>query len=986
MNKKKLKKLTLATGVALGSAFVSLSLIAKKKKGESVYDNDPGQKNSMSGKRVKFVKDDTDDENADGIKGHLIEVGLSGSKADFYGRYVKRGIDITLSFVGLVVLSPLYAGIALAIKIDDPGPVFFTQKRVGQNKEYFKLHKFRSMKMSTPHDVPTHMLENPEQYITRVGKFLRKYSLDELPQIWDIFIGNMSVIGPRPGLWNQDLLIAERDKYGANDVKPGLTGWAQINGRDELEIPDKAKLDGEYVEKQSFLFDVKCFFGTMRSVAGAEGVVEGGTGVKDRVNRHYTDGKTDQELIGNIGFSEAVTVDTNAHKRVLVTGAGSYIGEKFREYAAENYGHNLEIDEVDMLDPSWREFDFSPYDIVYHVAGIAHADVGNVSDEVKEKYYAVNTDLAVEVAEKTKDAGVKEFIFMSSMIVYGESAPYGKPKVVAKASVPKPANFYGDSKLQADVAVRDLADENFKVIVLRPPMIYGKGSKGNYPTLAKLARKLPVFPKVDNERSMLYIGNLCEFLCQIMLVKSPDNSVVLLPQNGEWSNTGELVQEIAEANGKRLRRFRILNPAVLVGSKVPGKIGALVNKAFGNNCYAHGMSIYEGIDYQNISLRDSIKKIESIQSTASTNKTANRVCIINCFDTYEHRVDLLHNYFKSTGAQVQIYTSDYLHFEKCKRTDSKEDFIFFNTIPYTRNISFQRLKSHMILAKNIFKEIEKHDFDLLWILIPPNSFVKKAAKYKKKHRDVKIIFDILDLWPETMPIFKFKDLPPFRYWQGLRNKHLDAANEIVIECNLYETKLPQSINREKIHTIYLARERKEFHSKLNLPEDRIALCYLGSINNIIDITAISDLIMKLKKYKPVQIHIVGDGEKKNKLIEACKLACAEVIYHGKVYDVEEKRRIFDSCHYGLNIMKKSVFVGLTMKSIDYFEAGLPIINNIKGDTWDIVEKEGIGFDLTPSTDFKKVALYEIGMRKRARAFFENNLSIERFEESVKTVK
>ena len=195
-----------------------------------------------------------------------------------YKRFFKRAIDVFMSFFGLVLLSWLYIILSLAIIIDDPGPVFFTQKRVGQGKTHFKLHKFRSMKMSTPHDIPTHMLDNPDQYITRVGKLLRKFSLDELPQIWDIFIGKMSIIGPRPALWNQYDLIEERDKYGANDVKPGLTGWAQINGRDELEIPVKAKLDGEYVERMSFWFDVKCFFGTIASVLKHDGVVEGGTG------------------------------------------------------------------------------------------------------------------------------------------------------------------------------------------------------------------------------------------------------------------------------------------------------------------------------------------------------------------------------------------------------------------------------------------------------------------------------------------------------------------------------------------------------------------------------------------------------------------------------------------------------------------------------------------------------------------------------------
>lgn len=199
-----------------------------------------------------------------------------------YKIFLKRILDIILSAAALLLLSWLYLVIILAIKIDDPGHAFFTQKRVGKNKTYFTLHKFRSMKMSTPHDIPTHQLDNPEQYITRVGRFLRKSSLDELPQVWDIFIGKMSVIGPRPALWNQDDLIAERDKYSANDVRPGLTGWAQINGRDELEIPVKAKLDGEYVQKLSFGFDVKCFIGSIITVFKRDGVVEGGTGTLNK--------------------------------------------------------------------------------------------------------------------------------------------------------------------------------------------------------------------------------------------------------------------------------------------------------------------------------------------------------------------------------------------------------------------------------------------------------------------------------------------------------------------------------------------------------------------------------------------------------------------------------------------------------------------------------------------------------------------------------
>lgn len=205
-----------------------------------------------------------------------------------YKSFVKRLIDILLSGIGIVILIPVWLILAIAIKIDDPGPIFFRQKRIGKDKNgeirYFHILKYRSMKTSTPKDTPTHLLENPEQYITKVGGFLRKTSLDELPQIFNIFRGEMSIIGPRPALWNQEDLYAERAKYGANDVVPGLTGWAQINGRDELEIDVKAKLDGEYAAAlnagkfKGFAMDVKCFFGTIVSVLKHDGVVEGGTG------------------------------------------------------------------------------------------------------------------------------------------------------------------------------------------------------------------------------------------------------------------------------------------------------------------------------------------------------------------------------------------------------------------------------------------------------------------------------------------------------------------------------------------------------------------------------------------------------------------------------------------------------------------------------------------------------------------------------------
>ncbi len=270
----------------VGALFAAMTAVAIIKKPGSVYKHNLEARNPMEGKKVRFVEDASVPANADGVCGRLEAVGCTSHTQTAYEKYVKRCLDVVLSFGGMVVLSPVFLALGLWIVIDDPGPVLFTQKRIGKDKQYFKLHKFRSMRMSTPHDRPTHMLENPEQYITRAGRFIRAHSLDELPQIWDIFVGNMSVVGPRPALWNQDLLIAERDKYGANDIKPGLTGWAQINGRDELEIADKAKFDGEYAEQmragKGMAMDVKCFLGSLGVFGGDKSVVEGGVGEMKR--------------------------------------------------------------------------------------------------------------------------------------------------------------------------------------------------------------------------------------------------------------------------------------------------------------------------------------------------------------------------------------------------------------------------------------------------------------------------------------------------------------------------------------------------------------------------------------------------------------------------------------------------------------------------------------------------------------------------------
>lgn len=584
---------------------------------------------------------------------------------------LKRTIDVVLSGGAIVVLSPVLGLLALAIKLDSKGPVLFKQKRVGKDKELFEIYKFRTMRTDTPSDMPTHMLKDPNQFITKTGKLLRKTSLDELPQIFNIFIGKMSIIGPRPALWNQDDLIAERDKYHANDVTPGLTGWAQINGRDELEIDVKAKFDGDYVNEMGLKMDIKCFLATIGSVLLGDGVVEGGTGELEETvdtqivdpEKIYKEAKIGAAVVGTAGVvgltglgltykylkSKDNKKDNKSHKglllsslalgyvtyttyinvkrkvqlqdnfvneeelkqtnldkhlplkKVLITGANSYIGESVEKWL-NNSDNEYEVDTLDMLDPNWKEFDFSKYDTVFHVAGIAHTDVGNVSEEVKQKYYQVNTDLTLEVANIAKNAKVRQFIFMSSMIVYSGCGTTH----ITKDTKPKAENFYGDSKLQADLKLQEMNDDSFKVVVVRPPMIYGKGSKGNYPQLVKLATKLPVFPIVNNKRSMLHIDNLCEF---IKLMIDNEESGVFFPQNSKYTNTSDMVQMIASVKGHRIIMLPGTSLSIKLLENVPGKIGGLAKKAFGDSYYDMSLSEYKD-EYRVNGLRNTIEKTE----------------------------------------------------------------------------------------------------------------------------------------------------------------------------------------------------------------------------------------------------------------------------------------------------------------------------------------------------------------------------------------
>ena len=554
---------------------------------------------------------------------------------------LKRTIDVVLSGGAIVVLSPVLGLLALAIQLDSKGPVLFKQKRVGKDKELFEIYKFRTMRTDTPSDMPTHMLKDPNQFITKTGKLLRKTSLDELPQIFNIFTGKMSIIGPRPALWNQDDLIAERDKYHANDVTPGLTGWAQINGRDELEIDVKAKFDGDYVNEMGLKMDIKCFLATIGSVLLGDGVVEGGTGeLEETVDTQIVDPeKIDKEakigaavvgtagavgltglgltykyfknkddkknkkshnglLLGTLvlGYT-AYTAYVNEKrkvqlqdnfinddelkptkenkklslKRVLITGANSYIGESVEKWL-NNSNNEYEMDTLDMLNPNWKEQDFSKYDIVFHVAGIAHQ---KETEENKHLYYEVNRDLAIEVAKKAKDAKIKHFIFMSSMSVYG--LEYSN-ELINKETKTQPTTNYGKAKLQAEQGIMELADNSFVVSILRPPMVYGDNCPGNLTKLFNVVRKFHVFPIINNERSSISIEKLCYEVEKIIIEAKTD---IYLPQNNNYMCTYEMVKRQMYLEGVRVIYLPLTSPFIKL---LIGKI-SLVSKAFGDLKY-----------------------------------------------------------------------------------------------------------------------------------------------------------------------------------------------------------------------------------------------------------------------------------------------------------------------------------------------------------------------------------------------------------------
>lgn len=320
-----------------------------------------------------------------------------------------------------------------------------------------------------------------------------------------------------------------------------------------------------------------------------------------------------------------------------------------------------------------------------------------------------------------------------------------------------------------------------------------------------------------------------------------------------------------------------------------------------------------------------------------------KAIIVSSSLSYLERTELLKQAYERKGYETTVVMTNFVHASKTYLSEEKEGYVYIETKPYYKNLSPARLYSHFMFARDAFRWISSIEVDLIHVLIPANSLAREADKYKKKHPNVKLYMDFIDLWPETMPIRHFKNAFPFQIWRNLRDKHLGRTDKIYCECDLYRDVLGVTQNSH-YKTLYWAKNEPGIESKPGLSETHIDLCYLGSINNIIDMDLIVEMCKEISAIKPTRLHIIGAGEKKEDFLKMLKDNQVLVCDYGAVYDEEKKQKIFDQCHFGLNIMKPTVCVGLTMKSLDYFRAQLPIINSIQGDTTSLVNEYKIGFN------------------------------------------
>lgn len=366
---------------------------------------------------------------------------------------------------------------------------------------------------------------------------------------------------------------------------------------------------------------------------------------------------------------------------------------------------------------------------------------------------------------------------------------------------------------------------------------------------------------------------------------------------------------------------------------------------------------------------------------------------ISCFNAYDNRIKLVEKFLMNNGYNCEYITSNFDHIKKDFFIVDRNNATQIEVKPYYKNLSIKRLISHYMFSKKALREVERIKPDMLYVMLPPNSLTWFASQYKKKHK-VKLIFDIFDLWPETFPANNSRKILsiPFMIWKNLRNWNLGKADMIFTECGLFQEKLKYILTGKQSEILYLAKEKSNIESKPAISDTILDVCYLGSINNIIDIELISKLLCAINEIKPVKLHIIGDGENRKQFIESTEKVGVKVEFYGKIYEDQKKRQIFDKCSFGINMMKSSVCVGLSLKSIDYFQAGLPILNNIQADTANLVDKYGIGFNVSYETiDIvaKQISNIDIAqllnMREKTNEVFQDIFSVKALEEKLQGI-
>lgn len=633
-------------------------------------------------------------------------------------------------------------------------------------------------------------------------------------------------------------------------------------------------------------------------------------------------------------------------KRILITGANSYIGMSFENYVADVA--DFEIDTIDMIDGTWKEYDFSKYDVVFHVAGIAHADVGNVTEEQKKLYYKVNTDLTIDVANKAKQEGVKQFIFMSSMIVYSGC----KENKITKDTEPNPENFYGDSKWQADKAIQELNDDGFKVVVLRPPMIYGKNSKGNYPVLAKMASKLPIFPVVKNQRSMLYVGNLCEF---IKLVIENEDRGVFFPQNAEYTKTSNMVKMIANAKGHRIFMIPGFNWAITLMKKLGGKIGGLANKAFGDSYYDMSMSEYK-TDYRKFSLKESIDLTEKDDIQKKALILASVASMIDQFNMQNIQL-LLEN-----GYEVDVMCN-------CKEGNTISDERIQSLIerladmnvpvihvPIPRKIT--DVKGIINSLQQVKKQCEDKKYTLLHCHSPIGSVVARlAAKASRKKFGTKVIY--------TAHGFHFYKGAPKQNWLIFYpiEKFCSRFTDVLITINKEDYAFAQQhMKAGKVEYIPgIGVDTKKFKlndfdkdskkAELGISVNDIMILSVGELNENKNQEVVVKAIAKLDNKENIHYFIAGKGDKEEYLNDLAKDLNVNLHLLGYRTDIIELLNTADIFAF------PSFREGLSVALMEAMAAGLPcVVSDIRGNV-DLICFEDISL-CNPSNvdDFSNVVL------------------------------